>query len=197
VCGAGPAGLLFTQYLRNVMAFDGLLMISEPNAEKRALAADFGATVIDPRAVDLVTAVNELTHGERVHYLVESAGAASIFTQMPGLLRKQATVVLYGHGHRGADLGVLNNVQFLEPTLIASVGASGGFQPDGRPRTYARALDLITTGRIDVARFVTHRYDKLEQGLRAFTRDRFEPKYIKGVVVLDASQPPASPSRSI
>jgi threonine dehydrogenase-like Zn-dependent dehydrogenase len=189
ICGAGPAGLLFTQYLRQILAYDGLLMVSEPNAKRRALAAEFGATVIDPRAVDLVAAVLELTRGERVQYLVESAGVADLFTQMPGLLRKQATVVLYGHGHRGVDLGVLNNVQFLEPTLVAAVGASGGFRVDGRPRTYARALEWIEGGKIDVARFITHRYDSLSKVPRAFERDRFEPDYIKGVVVLPASSP--------
>ena len=183
VCGAGPAGLLFTQYLRRVVGFDGLLMVSDPNAKRRALAAELGATAIDPRATDLVAAVLELTHGEKVHFLVESAGVAELFLQMPGLLRKQATVVLYGHGHRGVDLGALNNVQFLEPTLVATVGASGGFDGDGRPSTYRRALELIAARRIEVARFVTHRYAALGDVPRAFARDRFDRDYIKGVVV--------------
>src|SRR5947207_390851 len=30
VCGAGPAGLLWVQYLRNVLGFDGLLLVTEP-----------------------------------------------------------------------------------------------------------------------------------------------------------------------
>src|SRR5581483_2041836 len=126
ICGGGPAGLLFTQYLRNVAGYDGRLLVSEPNAKRRALVESYGATTIDPMAVDLVGAVQELTHGERIHYLIEAAGVARVFTQMPGLLRKQATVLLYGHGHHGVDLGVLNNVQFMEPTFISPVGASGG-----------------------------------------------------------------------
>src|SRR4030095_7057297 len=31
ICGAGPAGLLFTQYLRNVIGYRGLLLVSDPN----------------------------------------------------------------------------------------------------------------------------------------------------------------------
>ena len=31
ICGAGPAGLMFIQYLRNVLEYDGLLLVSEPN----------------------------------------------------------------------------------------------------------------------------------------------------------------------
>lgn len=184
VIGAGPAGLLFTQYLRTVIGFDGLLMVSEPNSRRASLANAYGATVVDPTQVDLVQAVRELTHGERIHYLIEAAGNASVFRQIPGLLRKQGTVLLYGHGHHGEDLGILNNVQFLEPALVAPVGASGSIDSDGRPHTYRRALELLSSGRIDVSRFITHRYARLEEVPNAFVRDRFAPDYIKGLAIL-------------
>jgi 2-desacetyl-2-hydroxyethyl bacteriochlorophyllide A dehydrogenase len=185
ICGAGPAGLLFTQYLRQVIGYQELLIVTEPNAIRRRLAAEFGATVIDPSTVDLVEAVRDLTDGERIDYLIESAGIGQLFKQMPGLLRKQATVLLYGHGHHGIDLGVLNNVQFLEPVLIAPIGASGGFEADSRPSTYRRSLELLSTGRIDVAKLITHRYHKLDDVPQAFARDHFGADYIKGVAVLE------------
>lgn len=185
ICGAGPAGLLFTQYLRNVTGYNGQLLVSEPHAQRRALAESYGATTIDPTAVDLVTAVQELTHGERIHYLIEAAGVAALFRQIPGLLRKQGTILLYGHGHHGADLGVINNVQFLEPTLLAACGASGRIDADGRPGTYRQGLELLSSGAINVSRFISHRYSSLEQATLAFTRDRFTPDYIKGVVGLN------------
>ena len=40
ICGAGPAGLLFTQYLRNVLGYEGFLFVSDPNARKRQLARE-------------------------------------------------------------------------------------------------------------------------------------------------------------
>src|SRR2546426_12768062 len=46
ICGAGPAGLLWVQYLRNVLGYDGLLLVSEPSARKRALAERLGADTI-------------------------------------------------------------------------------------------------------------------------------------------------------
>jgi L-iditol 2-dehydrogenase len=176
--------LLFTQYLRNVVGYEGLLIVSEPSEKRRRLVTEYGATAIDPTAVDLVEAVNDLTHGERIHHLIESAGVAQLFKQMPGLLRKQATIVLYGHGHHGVDLGVLNNVQFLEPTFIAPIGASGGFDSDGRPLTYRNSLKLIEAGRINVSKFITHRYPALDAVPQAFAQDRFGADYIKGVTVL-------------
>jgi L-iditol 2-dehydrogenase len=183
-CGAGPAGLLFTQYLRNVIGYDGLLILTEPNAKRRELAAAYGATVIDPATTDLIEAVRDLTHGEKINYLIESAGIGQLFKQMPGLLRKQATVLLYGHGHHGVDLGVLNNIQFIEPTFIAPTGASGGFDADGRPSVYRRSLELLNAGRIDVSKIITHCYRNLEEVPQAFAKDRFGADFIKGVVVL-------------
>ena len=184
ICGAGPAGLLFTQYLRNVVGFDGLLIVTEPSAQRRELALGYGAShAIDPTHTDLIEAVQQLTHGERLHCLIESAGIGQLFKQMPALLRKQATVLLYGHGHHGVDLGVLNNLQFLEPTLVSPVGASGGFDSDGRPSTYQQALALLSNGQINVSKFITHRYTALEDVPRGFAQDRFDSGFIKGVAV--------------
>lgn len=47
IFGARPAGLIFTQYLRNVLGYDGLLLVVEPNSRKRELVSRFGAEAID------------------------------------------------------------------------------------------------------------------------------------------------------
>ena len=185
ICGAGPAGLLFTQTLRNVLGFDGRILLTEPSAMRRQLAEDFGATTIDPTSMDLIEAVNDLTRGERIHCLIESAGVAQLFPQIPSLVRKQGTIVLYGHGHHGVDLGVLNNIQFIEPTFVAPTGASGGFDADGRPSIYRRSLERLSEGRINVSKFITHRYTSLDAVPQGFAKDRFEDDYIKGVVTPD------------
>ena len=182
VCGGGPAGLLFVQYLRNVVKYDGVLLLSEPNVRKRLLAERFGAVTIDPTDEDLVERVTELTNGRRIEVLIEASGSGEIFKTIPGLIRKQATVLLYGHGHAGVDMSVMNQVQFLEPTLVSPVGASGGHDLDGRPVTYRRALRLIESGTIDVAPLITNRYSSLDDVPRAFAGDHRLPGYVKGVV---------------
>ncbi len=184
ICGAGPAGLLFTQYLRNVIGYDGLLIVSEPSAIRRQIAADYGATVVDPASVDLIEAVEDLTKGERVQLLIEAAGVAQLFKQIPRLARKQATMLLYGHGHHGVDLGVLNNIQFIELTIVTPTGASGGFDVDGRPSVYRKSLELISDGKINVSKFITHRYRSLDAIPQAFDKDRLGADFIKGVAVL-------------
>lgn len=184
ICGAGPAGLLWVQYLRNVLGFDGVLLVAEPSAAKRALADRFGAETIDPRATDLVDAVLARTCGRRIDLLVEATGSGAMLASIAPLVRKQATVVLYGHGHAGVDVSVLSQLQFREPVLLSPVGASGGHEPDGRPSTYVRALRLIEQGRVDVAPLITHRYRSLDQVPGAFAAGYAAPDYIKGVVTL-------------
>ena len=187
ICGAGPAGLLFTQYLRNVLSYEGLLFVSDPNERKRQLAKRFGADeAIDPVASDLVEMIHEHTGGKGVEYLIEASGSGEVFRLMPGLIRKQATVLCYGHGHAGTDLSVLSSIFFKEPVLVSSVGASGGFESDGRPAVYTRALNLIEQNQIDIAPLITHRYTSFVDVEKALSSDVHGADYVKGVVVLAA-----------
>jgi L-iditol 2-dehydrogenase len=185
VCGGGPAGLLFTQYLRRVLGYDGLLLVAEPHEMKRKLAKRFGADeVLDPSQRDLGDAVREHTKGRGVEYMIEASGQGSVFASVPQLIRKQATVLLYGHGHGGTDLSVLNSVMFKEPTLVTPIGASGGFEKDGRPSVYLRGLRMIERREIEVAPFITHRYTGLEQVQGALAGGMGAADYVKGVVAL-------------
>jgi threonine dehydrogenase-like Zn-dependent dehydrogenase len=185
VCGAGPAGLLFVQYLRKVLHYQDALFVSDPNERKRELAKSLGADeTIDPRSCDLVEVVREHSSGKGVEYLIEASGAGEVLASVPGLIRKQSTVLLYGHGHAGNDLSVLNGVFFKEPVLIAPVGASGGFDVDGRPQVYARALKLIEQRSIDVKSLITHEYKALADVPNALASDMNSEGYVKGVVIL-------------
>jgi threonine dehydrogenase-like Zn-dependent dehydrogenase len=183
ICGGGPAGLLFVQVLRNVAHYDGVLLLSEPNALKRSLAERWGAQTIDPTAGDLAEQVRDRTAGRGIEVLIEASGAGDVFGAIPGLVRKQSTILLYGHGHAGVDLSVMNPIQFLEPTLVSPAGASGGHDAGGRPITYERALRLIESGIVDVAPLITHRYKSLDAVPAAFAGDHRHADYVKGVVL--------------
>jgi len=82
-------------------------------------------------------------------------------------------------------LSVLNNLLFKEPVLITSVGASGGFERDGRPSVYKRALNLIEQKQIVVASMITHKYESLDAVENALANDMHKADYVKGVVVLE------------
>jgi len=185
VAGAGPAGLLWVQVLRRVLGFEGRIFMSEPDDTKRELAAQFGAETIDPSKEDLVETIAAHTDGRRAEMLIDASGSGPLFEEVPGLVRKQSTIVLYGHGHAGVGMEVLNQVQWAEPTMISPVGASGGFDRDNRPTVYRRALRMIEEERIDVTSLVTHRYDGLDAVPRAFDGGHRVEGYVKGVALLD------------
>jgi L-iditol 2-dehydrogenase len=183
ILGAGPAGLFFLQVLRHELRFDGPILVADPSAPKRALARRLGAEAQEPER--LLDALLERSHGRRAELLIEATGAGTAFAAIPALIRKQATVLLYGIGHGGASLEALNPVQWREAVLVTTVGASGGFEPDGRPRVYRRALALLERRALQVDALVTHTYRGLGEVTRAFGSDPALPEYVKGVVELE------------
>src|SRR5438128_632131 len=46
IFGAGPAGLLFLQYLRNVKRFDGLILVADVREQNLKFVAQFGGTPV-------------------------------------------------------------------------------------------------------------------------------------------------------
>lgn len=182
ICGAGPAGLLFLQVLRHVRGFDGPILVSDRREKNLELARRFGGTPVNVTRRDLREAVADLTRGERVQYLIDACGNPQVLADIPGVLAKQGTVLIYAAGHNGRDTSLIDPILFLEPTLVASVGASGGFDSDGRPTTYRCALELVASGRVQVLPFVTHHYHGLEQIPGAFENDFGREDYIKGVL---------------
>ena len=179
---SGPAGLLFLQALRNGLAFDGPILVSDPSAPKRALAARFGAEVMPPD--ELLDRLLARTGGRRAELLIEASGSGAAFGAIAPLIRKQATVLLYGIGHGGASLELLNPVQWREAVLVTSVGASGGFDDDGRPSVYRQALGHLERGSIRAETLVTHTYRGLARIAEAFGADPARPDYVKGVALL-------------
>jgi threonine dehydrogenase-like Zn-dependent dehydrogenase len=181
ILGLGPSGLLFIQYLRNVIGFDGDLFAADLQENKLELAAHFGASPINVAKQDLVSEIQAKTRGEKLHCLIEATGSGSAFDVMPALLRRQATVLFYGAGHSGRDIGCLTPFQAFEIALVTSGGASGAIDPEGGPSTYRAAMHAIHSGKIDVNRLISHRYQELEGLQQAFAEDFHRPEYIKGL----------------
>ena len=153
ILGAGPAGLLFLQNLRREVGFEGTVLVADRVPEKLSLVKRFGGTPLDVSRSDLVTMVSDLTRGRKIDLLIEATGSGAAFRTISSLIRKQATVLLYGHGHQGTDLSVLNRLLFLEPTLVVSVGASGALNSVDRTirdHNPGRRTDPDRTGRCPI-----------------------------------------------
>jgi L-iditol 2-dehydrogenase len=182
VQGAGPAGLLFIQVLRQVLGFDGSLLVSESDPTRAGLAQRFGARLLDARDRDPVEALLAETDGRGVELLIEATGSGAAFAEIPRMIRKQATVLAYGIGYGGTSLDRLNLLHWKEPTFLMPVGASGHFPRSGGPQVYRDALGLLEAGTIDVAPIVSHRHDGLRALAAAF--DGVPRDHVKGVLVL-------------
>ena len=179
ILGAGPAGLLFLQVLRTKYAFDGAVVVSDPSPHKRALASGLGAIAVSPEALQKAVLLH--SNGRRAELLVEATGCGHVFPVAADIIRKQATVLLYGVGHGNAPLEHLTLMQWKEAVLVTTVGASGDFDDDGKPAIYRLGLDMLERGDVRVRDLVTHCYAGLEHVPDAFTGDSATEGYIKGV----------------
>jgi L-iditol 2-dehydrogenase len=166
ITGAGPSGLLFIQYLRNVKKFDGQIFIADMRASRLAMAEKLGATTL-------------------IHYWIDASGAGPVFDLPALVLRHQATFLFYGSGHAGRDVGCLVPFQFMETNIVTSCGASGGFEADGAPIVYRRSMEYVRDGLIDTEPLLTHQYANLSELQQAFQVDSLSDDFIKGAWVRD------------
>jgi len=186
ITGAGPSGLLFLQYLRNVKKFDGQIFVADMRASKLALAKKLGGTPLDVRAGNIDSEIRKRTHGELIHFMIEASGAGPVFDLIPLVLRNQATFLFYGSGHTGRDVGCLVPFQVGELHMVTCGGASGGFDPDGTPEVYRRSMEYVRDGLIDAECLLSHRYSHLSELQKAFQVDSLKEDFIKGAWVNDS-----------
>ena len=187
LAGLGPSGQLFGQALRGILGFEGPIVASDPDPGKRQRAReDFGAIVVDPGdSTAMIDAIRESSKGRGAEMLIDACGSPSAWRSFASMLRKQGTAILYGFGRERGTGGTLDAIQWRGAHLIASSGASGPIDEEGRPSLYREAIRHLERGTIKVDHLVTHRYDQLEDLDRALGVDPGTGNYLKGVLVRD------------
>ncbi|MFM8973998.1 MAG: zinc-binding dehydrogenase, partial [Actinomycetota bacterium] len=131
------------------------IIVSDPVAERRDRARQFGATdVVDPTATDLVAAVHDCTGGIGVDYAFEAVGRAALVEACLAASRSGGTTVMVGVGglDETLDLGVPAMFTLTERKLMGSL--LGGC--NGR-RDIPRLLALWRAGRLDLDGMITDR----------------------------------------
>jgi threonine dehydrogenase-like Zn-dependent dehydrogenase len=159
VIGAGPIGLGLLLCLRAVGA--ARVVVSELSAVRKALAASFGADVVDPREVDVVEHVRSVTGGGGADVAFDSSGAgASTFTVALDGLRSRGTSVTVAmpHGEVTVDPGTF---LLTEKTLT---GSFAYWHED-----FQAVVDAIADGLLQPEQLATSRIplaDAVDRGLR-------------------------------
>jgi S-(hydroxymethyl)glutathione dehydrogenase/alcohol dehydrogenase len=153
VMGLGGIGQSIVQGAR--LAGAARIIVSDPVAERRKSAGEFGATdLLDPTEDDVVTAAKDLTGGIGVDYAFESVGSARIAEAGIAACRSGGTTVCVGAAPITESINITPAALFTasEKKLVGCLlGSSNSL------REIPRLIALWQTGRLDLAALITHR----------------------------------------
>jgi len=160
VLGSGPIGTLHIKLAR--LRGASRVIVSEPNAARRAAALAAGADVgIDPTTENLRARVREETNGLGADVVICAIGIPALAAQAIGLAGYGGRVSYFAGFSKG-ELGQLD-VNAIHYDELKVTGAFGLSRLD-----YETALGIIAGRRIDVSDMITHRYplDELNEAFK-------------------------------
>ncbi|MBI4553409.1 MAG: galactitol-1-phosphate 5-dehydrogenase [Candidatus Latescibacteria bacterium] len=157
IVGAGTQGLLALQVARLIGATQ--VFITDLVPSRLRMAEQFGVTAaIDVRSADPVAAVMERTNGRGVDLSVEAVGHASTQRQAVSFLKQGGEAVFLG-------LGAESNVELDGLAIVnRELTIRGSYAYTNLD--FARSLDLIGGGKIDVKSMVAPK--ALDRGVEMF-----------------------------
>ena len=153
---------------------------SRPNCAK--IAREYGATdIINYREGDIVEQILDKTHGKGVDRVVIAGGDNDTFAQAIRMLKP------------GGRIGNVNYLGSGDTVSIPRVewgcgmghkSIAGGLMPGGRLRM-EKLASLLSTGRLDTSKLLTHRFQGFEHIEEALMLMKDKPRdLIKPVVVM-------------
>lgn len=125
----------------------------------KELGADHVVTIGD---MDLKEYVDDLTNGLGMDAVIESVGTGPNFNDAMSIVRRHGTVVLVGGYFEPLEVD-LSRIVWSEASVIGS--NCYGFT--GMDTDFDAAIELISSGKVDATKLVTHRYP-LEDVVEAF-----------------------------
>lgn len=152
VSGCGPIGLLIIEYCNLLGAAEVIAV--EPNAFRRNLAAERGATVFAP-GDEPQEYINQ-NHGYRggADLAFEVSGVAATYDGIFAMLRRNGTFVAVGHAADPVPVNIMHTINKKEVTLVGIYGRLLW-------STWEDLSLLIRTGKLNLDWLIT---DRLELG---------------------------------
>lgn len=180
VIGIGPVGLMGVAGAALRGASEIIVVGTRPNCLQ--VAKDFGATQsISYKDGPIDQQVLELTGGKGVDKIVIAGGDNSTFEPAIKCLKP---------GGRIGNVNYLGSGEYIDiPRIEWGVGMghktiAGGLMPGGRLRL-EKLASLVTCGKLDVSKLITHRFEGFEKVEDALMLMKDKPRdLIKPVVVL-------------
>jgi L-iditol 2-dehydrogenase len=157
ILGAGPIGLLLLQLALSSSV--RAVYVSEPVPERRALAAELGATAVcDPQVDDPAAWLLEQTQGRGVDVAIEAAWGKEAVGQAVRMARPGGKVVLVGIPREDVTTFPNSAARSKGLTILMSRRMKS---------VHSRAIALVERGVVDLRTPVTHRFP-LERAGEAF-----------------------------
>ncbi|MGE4277316.1 MAG: NAD(P)-dependent alcohol dehydrogenase [Lawsonibacter sp.] len=180
VIGIGPVGLMAVAGAALRGASHLYAVGSRANCIQAA--KEYGATdIINYREGDIVDQVMEKTHGEGVDRVVIAGGDVNTFAQAIKMLKPGGVI---------GNVNYLGEGDFIQiPRVEWGCGMghkliAGGLMPGGRLRM-EKLASLMTTGRLDTSKLITHRFEGLDQVEQALLLMKDKPRdLIKPIVTI-------------
>ena len=168
VLGTGHLGLLAVQVAKAYGA--GKVIAVDIVDKKLEMARDLGADVtINPNKEDTVKRVLELTDDIGPDIVAEATGLPDVFKTAIATVKPTGRVMQFGIAAPPGTFG-LNAIRLMykEIELVGTASGRG---------CYPTALNLLSTGRVKVDRFITHRFplDELEKGIEVIEKKIGDP----------------------
>lgn len=158
IAGAGPIGLVT---LMAAKAFGATrVFVSDVQPHRLKKAEELGAeAVFDVRDVDVVKEVLTATRGRGVDVAIECAGAEAAFRTCLDVTKRGGVVVLVGLGEEETYRVPMVHITAKE------IDIRGIFR---YVYTYPLAIELMTAGKFNVERIITHRFsfDEVHEAMR-------------------------------
>ena len=168
VVGAGTIGLLVASVLRHRGV--ATVVISDPSAERRAVATRMGVGVaLDPHQIDVAEVVLDLTDGQGADVAFEAVGIGATVAQAHAVVRYGGTIVWIGNNVRMIDV----DMQQVVTRELAVLGTYGMSDDD-----FVDAMGLLEAGAIDAASLINRRAT-LEEGPTLFDELLASPGVVK------------------
>lgn len=146
ILGAGPMGLCHAALSKGRGA--GLVMISEPNAERRARAEAIGADLaFDPAAPDGIERIMDATNGRGADVVIEAVGSPVTYSQTFQLVRRGGRILAYGAAATDTVVPMKPfDIYAKELTIVGSYA--------GTYETWPQAIAMIAGERFDPSKIV-------------------------------------------
>lgn len=150
ILGAGPIGCFHAELARNTGA--GKVILADVSSERIKMAEFTGAILIDMGKVDIKKAVADITRGHMADRVIVAVGVHQAQEIALELVAKRGSVNFFGGLPKEKPFINFNSnlLHYGEFFVVGTHGSS--------PIHNKIALDLISSGRINPERYITHRY---------------------------------------